>query len=153
MRVQTGLRQEDYLLPILFNITLEKVIRKMNMGQHEGVNLQGHTIGLLAYADDLVLITESQNELKLLFKRLEKSLAKISLRINKEKTKYISVRRKSNARLNPSLRIDQYNFGRVEQFKYLETIQTENNDTAIEIEARIQAGNKCFVGLAKLLGA
>lgn len=33
----------------------------MNMGQHEGVNLQGHTIGLLAYAGDLVLVTESQN--------------------------------------------------------------------------------------------
>jgi len=65
----------------------------------------------------------------------------------------MSVRRKSNARLNPSLKIDQYNFGRVEQFKYLRTIHTENNDTAIEIEARKQAGNKCFFRLAKLLGA
>ncbi|KAE9535061.1 hypothetical protein AGLY_008353 [Aphis glycines] len=126
VRVRTGLRQEDSLLPILFNITLEKVIRKMNMGQHEGVNLQGHTIGLLAYADDLVLITESQNELKLLFRRLEKSLAKISLRINKEKTKYMSVKRKSNARLNPSLRIDQYNFGRVEQFKIRKNEELES---------------------------
>jgi hypothetical protein len=36
------------------------------MGQHEGVNLQNHTIGLLAYANDLVLITESQNELRYL---------------------------------------------------------------------------------------
>jgi hypothetical protein len=32
----------------------------MNMGQHEGINLQGHTIGLLAYADDLVLVNESK---------------------------------------------------------------------------------------------
>lgn len=61
------------------------------------------------------------------------------------------VRRQKNARLNPSLGIDQYNFGRVEQFKYLEMILTENNNTAQEIEARIQAGNKCFFRLAKLL--
>lgn len=63
------------------------------------------------------------------------------------------VRRQNNARLSPSLGIDQYNFGRVEQYKYLGTILTENNEKAKEIEARIQAGNKCFFGLAKLLGA
>lgn len=54
----------------------------------------------------------------------------------------MSVRRKSNVRLNPFLRIDHYYFGRVKQFKYLGTILTENNDTAKEKEARIQAGNK-----------
>jgi hypothetical protein len=63
---------------------LEKVVREMNMGQHEGVNLQGHTIGLLAYADDLVLVTESQEKL---FRRLEKSSAKIGLCANDKKTK------------------------------------------------------------------
>jgi len=45
------------------------------------------------------------------------------------------VGRQNNARLNQSLRIDQYNFDRVEQFKYLGTIPTQNNDTAKEIEA------------------
>jgi len=35
----------------------------------------------------------------------------------------------------------------------LGTILTENNETTKEIEARTQAGNKCFFGLAKLLGA
>jgi len=44
VQVRTGLRLGDSLSLILFNIALEKVIREMNMGQHEGVNLQGHTI-------------------------------------------------------------------------------------------------------------
>jgi len=39
VQVRTGLRQGDSLSPILFNVTLEKVVREMNMGQHEGVNL------------------------------------------------------------------------------------------------------------------
>jgi len=68
VQVRTGLRQGDPLSPILFNIAQEKIIREMNMGQHEGVNLQDHIIGLLVYADDLVLITESQTELKSLFR-------------------------------------------------------------------------------------
>lgn len=108
VQVRTGLRQGDSLSPILFNIALEKVIREMKRGQHEGVKLQGHTIGLLAYADDLVLITES-----------EKSSAKIGLLIYEENAKYMVVRRQSSARLSSSLSTDLYNYGRVEQFKYL----------------------------------
>lgn len=30
----------------------------MDMGQHEEINLQGQTIGLLVYTDDLVLLKE-----------------------------------------------------------------------------------------------
>lgn len=61
------------------------------------------------------------------------------------------VRRQNYAILSPSLSKDQYNFGRVEEYKYLGTILTENYDTAKEIEARIQAGKNCFFGLAELL--
>lgn len=77
--VRTGLRQGHSKSPILFNILYKKIyiIREMNMGWHEGTNLQGQTMGLLAYADDLVLLTESQNELKSLFSRLEKAEVKI----------------------------------------------------------------------------
>jgi hypothetical protein len=41
----------------------------------------------------------------------------------------------------------------VDQFKYLGTILTEDNQITKEIEVRIQAGNKCFFSLANLLGA
>jgi hypothetical protein len=91
----------------------------------------------LAYADDLVLVTELQKELKSLFRWLEKSSAKKSLCVNEEKTKYIVVRRQNNARLGLSLRIDQYSFDRVDQFKYLGMILTEDNQITKEIEARI----------------
>lgn len=77
----------------------------MDIGQHEQVNFHGQTIGLLAYADDLVLLTESQNELKSLFSGLEKAAMKLGLWVNEKKTKYMVVWRQNNARLNPSLSI------------------------------------------------
>lgn len=73
-----------------------------------------------------------------------KSSVKMGLLINEENTKYMVVRRQNNVRLSLSLNINQYNFGRVDQFKYLGTIVIENNETIKEIEARFQAGNKCF---------
>lgn len=36
-------------------------------------------------------------------------------------------------RLRPSFNIDHYNFGRVDQFKYLEMILTQNNVMAKDI--------------------
>lgn len=72
------------------------------MEWHEGLKLQGQTIGLFAYADDLVLLTESQNEPKSLFSRLEKAAVKIGVGVNEEKSKYIIMRRQNNARLSPS---------------------------------------------------
>ncbi|KAL4121257.1 hypothetical protein QTP88_013804 [Uroleucon formosanum] len=114
--VKSGLRQEDAMSPILFNIVVEKVIREIN---EEGVKFQEFCIGLLGYADDLVIMEESQDGLKFLLNRLEKAAQKVGLHINEEKTEYMVREMKSK----------------------------------IEIEARIQSGNKCLYGLAKLLGS
>lgn len=51
--VKTGLQQGNTLLPVLFNIELEKVIKKIQI-QCGGLNLEenGSHCGILAYADD-----------------------------------------------------------------------------------------------------
>jgi len=54
--VQSGLRQGVAISSILFNIVVEKVIREMNIEPREGVKFQRSSIGLLAYADDLVIL-------------------------------------------------------------------------------------------------
>lgn len=58
--------------PLLFNILLEKVISATNGRPDEGVKRPDSSIGLLAYADDLVLVEESPNAVKSLFGRLPK---------------------------------------------------------------------------------
>lgn len=106
----------------------------------------------MSYADDLVLLTELQNELRSLFSQLEKSSARIGLRANEEKTKCMFVKRQTNAiRLRLSLCTGHYNFGRVDQFKYLGMILTENNEMTKAIKVKIQTGQKLFFGIAKLL--
>jgi hypothetical protein len=60
-KCKTSLRQEDELSPLLFNLAIEKVIkdtqeeRKMEI---IGINT------LLTYADDIVILGTSQNEIK-----------------------------------------------------------------------------------------
>ncbi|VVC39091.1 Reverse transcriptase domain [Cinara cedri] len=91
--VKSGLRQGDALSPILFNLVLERVIREININ-NQGFKLQDSSIELLAYADDIVLLGESQDSLKNIFLKLEKAAAKVGLQCNEGKTAYMCVERR-----------------------------------------------------------
>jgi len=152
VQVKSRLRQRDALSPILFNLVLKRGIREINVNR-QGFKLQDSSIGLLAYADDAVLLEESQESLKNLFLKLEKIAAKVRLQCKEGKTAYMFVGRRQLHPPTNMLNIGWYNFNKVQQFKYLGTIVTEHNDIAKEVAARIQTGNKCYYGLAKTLGS
>lgn len=69
--VKSDLRLDDALSPILFNLVLQTSIREINADQH-GFKLQESFIRQLAYADDVVLLEESQGKLKDIFLKHEK---------------------------------------------------------------------------------
>jgi len=133
-------------------VLLEKVIREMKIGPKEGNRLQDTSIGILAYADDIILMEESQDRLKSLFSRLHKAASKIGLLVNEGKTEYMFLSRRELP-FCQSIRIDHYKFIRVEQFKYLGSILTEKNNVANEVAARIQDGNRFYYGLTKVLNS
>jgi len=96
----------------------------MKIGPNEGIRLQDTLIDLLSYVDDIVLMEESQDRLKILFSRLYKAASKVRLCANKEKAEYMFLNRRGLP-FCQSNKIDHYKFKRVEQFKYLGTILTE----------------------------
>ncbi|KAL4120341.1 hypothetical protein QTP88_013055 [Uroleucon formosanum] len=150
--VKSLLRQGDALSPILFNLVLERVIRKINVN-NQGFKLQDSSIELLAYADDVVLLGESQESLKIIFLKLKKAAAKVGLQCNEGKTAYMCVDRRKLHQPTNTLNIGRFNFNKMQQFKYLGTIVTENNDIVEEVTARIQTGYKCYYELTKTLGS
>jgi hypothetical protein len=75
-KVATGLRQENALSPILFDLILEKVVREMNIS--EGLILGQSKIGLLAYADDIAIIGENIEIIKKHCKKLMDTASKVS---------------------------------------------------------------------------
>ncbi|KAL4143757.1 hypothetical protein QTP88_006044 [Uroleucon formosanum] len=76
---------------------------------------------------------------------------KVGLRINEEKTEYMVVsRRNGNLVQEEFIEVEKYKFKRVDQFKYLGSIITQDNDIKTEISMRLQSANKCFFGLIKM---
>jgi UDP-galactopyranose mutase len=51
------------------------------------------------------------------------------------------------------VRIDNSTFERVEEFKYLGTILTNQNSIAEEIKSRLRSGNACYYSVRKLLSS
>ena len=64
--------------------------------------------------------------------------------VSADKTKYMVMSRDQNAGRIHSVRTDNSTFQRVEEFKYLGTILTNQNSIAEEIKSKLRSGNACY---------
>ncbi|KAI5633654.1 reverse transcriptase (RNA-dependent DNA polymerase) domain-containing protein [Phthorimaea operculella] len=89
--VITGLKQGDALSPMLFNLMLEYVVRKV-LDHGDGVELNG-THKVIGYADDLALMGRSAADVRAMAGALESEGRKVGLRVNQDKTEYLHMKR------------------------------------------------------------
>jgi hypothetical protein len=82
---------------------------------------------------------------------LEGEAAKVGLKINEQKTKYmIAARNDRTIRdVGQSVAVGDKHFEVVKEFVYLGSLMTPTNDVSLEIQRRIQTANRCFFGLRK----
>ncbi|KID80942.1 endonuclease-reverse transcriptase, partial [Metarhizium majus ARSEF 297] len=145
-----GLRQGDGLSCLLFNIALEGVIRRA------GINTSGtiftKSVQLLGFADDIDIIARKFETMAETYIRLKSEARRIGLVINVSKTKYMMAKGSREESPRPPPRI--YNgdeIEAVEEFVYLGSLVTDDNDTSREIQRRIVAGNRSYFGLRRTL--
>jgi hypothetical protein len=148
---KTGLKQGDPLSPVLFNLSLQKVIQSIKMVP-SGMKIGKEQLNVLTYAGDIVLIGKNEIEIRRLFVEMGNIARTFGLQINQEKTKYMTVERKSSLKKNKigHLEIKNYKFERVENFKYLGVILSEDNKNQIDLQERIKNANKTYLMLRKL---
>jgi sorting nexin-29 len=85
--------------------------------------------------------------LKEAFLSLERAATEMGIRINEEKTKYLTTRVNKN---QPKyFQIEKFNFETVQSFTYLGSLIDANNDISAEIKKRILLANKGFYGLKR----
>ena len=65
--------------PCLFNLYAEYIIRNAELDEaHAGIKIAGGNINSLRYADDTVLMAESEEELKSLLTRVKEESEKLA---------------------------------------------------------------------------
>ena len=73
--------------PCLFNLSAESIMQKAGVDESQaGIKIAGRNINNLWYADDTILMAESEEELKNLLMRVKEESAKNGLKLNIKKT-------------------------------------------------------------------
>ena len=81
-QIGKGVRQGCILLPCLFNLHAEYIMRNAELDEAQaGIKTAGRNINNLIYADDTALMAESEEELKSLLKKVKEESEKVGLKL------------------------------------------------------------------------
>ena len=85
------IRQVCILSPCLFNLYAEYIMRNAGLDEAQaGIKIAGRNINNLRYADDTILMAESEEELKSLLLKVKEESEKVGLKLNIQKTKIMA---------------------------------------------------------------
>ena len=94
-RISTGLRQGCVLSPILFNLFINDLPGSI-AATNEGVQFGDSTISSLLYADDLVMIADSEQALQTLIGKVHEWCSLWSIGVNSKKSAIVHFRLRSH---------------------------------------------------------
>ena len=131
--------------PCLFNFYAEYIVRNTGLEEAQaGIKIAGRNINNFRYADDTILMAESEEELSLLTKVKEES-EKVGLKFNIQKTKIMA--------FDPiaSWQIDGETVETVSDFILGGSKITADGDCSHEIKRRLLLGRKGMTNLDSIL--
>jgi hypothetical protein len=132
---KTGVRQGCILSPYLFNLVLEAVMSLSLNNTEAGIKLNGGLVNNLRFADDIGLLTRSEQELQDITTKIDETSRRFGLMINAEKTKTMVIEKIKETPI--TINIQGENIEQVEKFVYLGGLINSDGSNEKEIQRRI----------------
>ena len=90
-QIRKGVHQGCILSPCLFNFYAEYIMRNAGLEETQArIKIAGRNINNLRYADDTILMAESEEELKGLLMKVKEESEKVGLKLNIQKMKIMA---------------------------------------------------------------
>ena len=127
-KTNKGVKQGCILSPLLFNIFLSDLPKVLLKEQHKNPNLDDETkISCLLWADDLVLLSRSEDGLQKMISKLSEYTLQNGLKINTDKTKCM-IFNKTGRHIRRNFKFDDRNIETVREYKYLGFLITPSGE-------------------------
>ncbi len=115
---ESGVKQGDSLSPTLFSIFINDLIAEVkNVGK--GVQIGDDKCSILLFADDIVIMAESEQDLQCLLDKVAEWCATWKLSVNQSKTKIMHFRKRRQSRTVNAFTFNNSELEIVSQYKYL----------------------------------
>ena len=129
--------------PCLFNLYAEYIIRNVGLDEAQaGIKMAGRNINNLRYADDTILMAESEEELKSLLMKVKVESEKVGLKLNIQKTKIMA---------SDPITSWQIDGETMRYFILCGSEISEDGDCSHEIKRRLLLGRKAMTNLDSIL--
>ena len=145
-QIGKGVHQGCVLSPCLLNLYAVYIMRNAGLEEAQaGIKIARRSIHNLRYADDTTLMTESEEELKILLMKVKEESEKVGLKLNIQKTKIMA----SGPII--SWQIDGETVETVADFILGGSRITADGDCSLEIKRRLLLGRKVMTNLDSIL--
>lgn len=141
--IQRGVRQGCSLSPYLFNLYVQKAIDRVREEVNLGLPIHGERIDMIRFADDIALMTESEEDLQRILNKMDSIMdEEFSMKINTKKTKILVCCRSKENYTPVTLRNEVIK--EVSEFNYLGSKITNDGRSCKDITSRIAQAKNAF---------
>ena len=107
----------------------------------------GLPITNLRYANDIIVVAGSIEELQDLMDRVRLEIDKLGLLLNAKKTRVVKIRRTNSKEIDMNIKISNQCIENVKQFAYLGVVFANNYDHCFEVKKRLAIAGNATVAL------
>ena len=141
--IDKGVRQGGILSPFLFKLYINGLLNEIS-DTEVGCKYGILRMNIIAYADDVVLVANSKENLEILYNKFNSGIKKLKLNINNKKSKCMIVENTKQKCQITHLKLGNDNLEVVHSYKYLGHILENGMKDSSDIKQRLSDFNSRF---------